>query len=79
MRVRPAEDASCVWSEVQGGDMLPGLSSSCGVGWKRGLDGVGEGADAEGLDGHEIPFLGGHVVNGGGPEDEECWKVFGSK
>ena len=21
----------------------------------------------------------GNVVNGGGPEDDECWQVFGSK
>ena len=27
LRVRPAEDASCVWGEVQGSDLLPGLSS----------------------------------------------------
>ena len=26
-----------MWSEVQGGDLLSGLSSSRGVGWERGM------------------------------------------
>ena len=32
-----------MWSEVKGGDLLPGLSSSRGGCWERGLDGVGKG------------------------------------
>ena len=43
LRVRPAEDASCVGGEVQGSDLLPILSSHRGVCRERCLDGVGEG------------------------------------
>ena len=35
-----------------------------GAGIDHFLNGIGERADAEGLDGNEIPLLGGHVVDG---------------
>ena len=41
--VCPAEDASCVWGEVRGSDLLSDLSSGRGICWERRLDGVGEG------------------------------------
>ncbi len=43
LRIRSAEDASCVGGEVQSSDLLPGLSSCRGVCGERCLDGVGEG------------------------------------
>jgi hypothetical protein len=41
--VRSSEDASCVWGEVHGSDLLPGLSSCRGICRERCLDGVDEG------------------------------------